>query len=247
MSSETPIVAVRGDLIDRGKKDRSLLGRITFTVLRLAEPFLQYYMLTGLGITLLSYFGAAGVSHVGLTEREALLVAFSIAAVLKQICWVWFIGFETFPFAAAAAVAVYNAVINSINSLVAIKSPGGKELGTLEYAGLVLFVVGLVTEWGAEIQRLQFKSDPRHRHKIHTKGLFGLARHINYGGYTLWRTGYALATGSLIAAGLTFLFIAGDFARRAIPVLDEYMTKKYEAQWNNYKRRTPSKLFPGLY
>ena len=34
-----------------------------------------------------------------------------------------------------------------------------------------------------------------HTGKLHTTGLFGLAQHINYTGYTLWRTGAALLSG----------------------------------------------------
>src|SRR6185437_12714185 len=59
--------------------------------------------------------------------------------------------------------------------------------------------------------------------KLYTGGLFALAQHINYFGYTLWRAGVALLTGSPIFGGLVALFFASDFVRRGIPVLQHYL------------------------
>ncbi|GAW05455.1 erg4 erg24 ergosterol biosynthesis-like protein [Lentinula edodes] len=91
---------------------------------------------------------------------------------------------------------------------------------------MAIFILGILVEWGSEIQRLRFKKDVKNRGRVYTKGLFGLTRHINYTGYLFWRTGFALA-----AAGI-------------IPELDEYCEKKYTNQWTKYKEDVPYKLFP---
>ncbi|EEB94925.1 hypothetical protein MPER_06187, partial [Moniliophthora perniciosa FA553] len=65
-------------------------------------------------------------------------------------------------------------------------------------------------------QRKRFKDDVRNVGKPYTGGLFGLARHINYGGYMLWRTGFAIAA------------------------------EKYGIAWTNYKRQVPYKLLPAF-
>jgi steroid 5-alpha reductase family enzyme len=58
---------------------------------------------------------------------------------------------------------------------------------------------------------------------VYDGGLFGLSRHINYFGYTLWRTGYALAAGGWTWGAVTGSILAYDFNFRAIPVLQHYL------------------------
>jgi protein-S-isoprenylcysteine O-methyltransferase Ste14 len=62
--------------------------------------------------------------------------------------------------------------------------------------------------------------------------LFGLSRHINYFGYTVWRTGFALASGSWILAALSASWFTFDFVARGIPVLDEYCSKRVSVREN---------------
>ena len=67
---------------------------------------------------------------------------------------------------------------------------------------------------------------PANKGKIYSGGLFGLSRHINYFGYTLWRSGYALAAGGWIWGSIVAGFFTYDFTQRAIPVLTEYMEER---------------------
>ncbi|KAJ6595535.1 hypothetical protein DFH09DRAFT_1305341 [Mycena vulgaris] len=49
----------------------------------------------------------------------------------------------------------------------------------------------------AEGSRKKFKKDLKNKGKIDDTGLWSFVRHPNYLGYTFWRTGITLATGSL--------------------------------------------------
>jgi len=83
-----------------------------------------------------------------------------------------------------------------------------------------------VTELVSEIQRKAFEDNPQNKGKPYGGGQFGLATNVNYGGYTLWRAGYAC-----VAAGPVWDLIVGgsfawDFTQRAIPSVDQYFTEK---------------------
>lgn len=104
--------------------------------------------------------------------------------------------------------------------------------------GLGLYTVGLVTEFASEVDRRRFKSKPENKGKPYGGGLWSWATNINYGGYTLWRAGYAVS-----AAGLPWGAVVGgwffyDFTSRAIPSLDRYCTEKVNLS-------VPSFLKPG--
>lgn len=82
-----------------------------------------------------------------------------------------------------------------------------------QYTGLGLVVAGLLIEVLSEEQRKVFKAKSENKGKLCDEGalcksretrmdltardftgLFGLVRHPNYLGYTIWRTGLALST-----------------------------------------------------
>ncbi|KAL8987736.1 MAG: hypothetical protein Q9177_003091, partial [Variospora cf. flavescens] len=94
-------------------------------------------------------------------------------------------------------------------------------------AGIVLYAAGMVLELGSEVQRKRFKAKPENQGKPYDGGgLWAWATHVNYGGYTLWRAGYAMAA----AGPLWGLLVGGvflwDFRRRAVPELDGYCERK---------------------
>jgi steroid 5-alpha reductase family enzyme len=106
------------------------------------------------------------------------------------------------------------------------------ELGPFQYAGAALFGLGIFLEFGSEIQRTAFKKDSANAGRVYTGGLFSLSRHINYFGYTVWRTGFALASGSWILAALSASWFTFDFVARGIPMLDEYCSKRVSVREN---------------
>lgn len=110
-----------------------------------------------------------------------------------------------------------------------------------------MYALGLWLEWYSEIQRHRFKTDPNNKGKPFSDGLFGYARNINYGGYTLWRTGYSLVCGGWIWGAVMATWFAGDFISRAIPSMDVYCEQRYGVQWEEVRRKVPYKLLPWIY
>jgi hypothetical protein len=46
---------------------------------------------------------------------------------------------------------------------------------------------------------------------------------------------------------VTAAFFLSDFAKRGVPVLNEYCEKRYGKDWEAFKKRTPYVLIPGIY
>jgi protein-S-isoprenylcysteine O-methyltransferase Ste14 len=141
-------------------------------------------------------------------------------------------------------VSVFNTVMNAGNvvmslwplmsnaprageNLWASAAPGGATMGSVtRTVGMGMFVLGSLVETWAEVQRKRFKDDKRNEGKVFMGGLFGLARHVNYGGYFLWRTGFALFAGGLPWAGVIGLYFMLYFLYMGIPALDEYCSAR---------------------
>lgn len=203
------------------------------------------------------------IDRLGLPLERLLLVGMAIGSAAKQIFWLTAVSEEEFRTKSAVAVSAYNTFCNSINSLLFLAAatsasrstqpftvpvPGLQARLSLPVAlGALLYVVGIALETASEVQRKSFKKDPSHKGKLCRVGLWSWARHINYTGYTLWRTGYALAAGGWIAGSAVALLQAANFARGGTVNLDFYMSKKYKDQWGRYKEDVPYKLFPGIY
>ena len=73
----------------------------------------------------------------------------------------------------------------SLPLLAAIASPVG--LGYLDFAGIVLWAIGMVFEAGGDHQLARFKSDPQNKGKVMDRGLWRFTRHPNYfGNACIW-------------------------------------------------------------
>lgn len=166
--------------------------------------------------------------------------------MLKQNFWATAISQEEMTAAPAVVISVYNTVMNGLNSTLALWTltsinPSANTFSELfrnpwVLAGTVLYVTGILTETVSEVQRSRFKKDERNKGKPYSGGLFGLARHINYTGYTFWRTGFAVvAAGPLWGAVLASWFLF-DFSQRAIPVLDKYCSNRVGHSLSMIKR-----------
>lgn len=200
--------------------------------------------------------GIALVDKLRLPLPHLLLLGMSAGAAAKQIYWVAAVSHEAFPAPAALTVAAFNTAVNSLAALLLLASPTSAALSapfpgtSLPYPCVVgpsLYVVGLALEAISEVQRRDFKESPAGRGKVMRAGLWSRARHVNYGGYALWRAGYALAGGGVVAGLAAGLFQAWDFAVRAVPVLDEYCGKRYGEEWASFKRDVRWVLLPGIY
>jgi protein-S-isoprenylcysteine O-methyltransferase Ste14 len=254
------------DLIARGDYTPTPTGKITFFVLRAVEPYLQYSILAhGLGASLLHRVGLrtlpaglptnTGISLIdslSLSPYRLVLFGMAVGAAVKQNIWVAALSGEPMPVGGAVAVGIFNAIFNSVSSIafLARATSASTESDFPQPSlmiGSTLYVVGIVTELVAEIQRKRFKSDPKNKGKAYTGGLWQFARHINYGGYTLWRAGYAIAGGGYTLGALVGAFFFWDFSQRAVPILNEYCEKRYGAMWEQFKKDTPYKLIPFVY
>lgn len=256
------------DLIRRGVYQPNPAGSAIFIGLRTLDPFIQYQLLangygasllTKLGLHALPSFGLLSLSHLPLPSQ--ILLSMSAVATTKHVFWLLLLSKEEFTPALAGSVGIYNGLMNTINSLLlvatassaALVTPSVQIPGTLQSVslpiavGVALFTVGILTETVAEVQRKTFKDGPANKGKICTTGLWGWARHINYGGYALWRTGYALAAGSWPAAVVIAAWHAWTFGAMSIPEIDGYMGKRYAEQWKKYRADVPYVLLPGIY
>ncbi len=190
-----------------------------------------------------------GVSALPLQPR--LLLSFAVGSWLKQGFWAIFVTENEMPLSSAVGISLFNTIFNSFNSIASTVAPllapllpaaAAALLGRLGVVapsppdqdtliptfllGTAMCVAGLVVEAVSEVQRQAFKAKPENKGKAFTGGLFGVARHVNYGAYTVWRAGYALAAGGPIWGGLVFAFFFRDFVTRGVPVLDAYCTKR---------------------
>lgn len=265
------------DLVARGSYKPSPLNRSVFVGLRVIDPLIQYAILSkqvGIswiprlfggellpadGAANLLRFGKSGV-HLNLPPEPpyyGLLLCISIVSAMKQTYWAMAIGREEMLLGSAVTIAAFATLMNSLFNALAIwtrtsvnpTASTWTELLQTPYiaAGTTLFLAGIAIETISEIQRSRFKDDQRNKGKPYAGGLFGLARNINYTGFTLWKTGYAL-----VAAGPPFAIVIAamhfyDFSQRAIPVLDEYCAKRYGEDWQNVRKKVPKVLIPGVY
>lgn len=229
------------------RKGPSMSGTVIWVTLRALDLPLQWWFLrSGAGIDLLQRLGANAIyqpqlttTALGLSPYHSVIFGLAVGSAAKQIYWKVFVADTVMPVAFAGAIAAYNTILNSLNTILALwtlTSQQPTDQSSLKAflascppalsVGLVLYSVGLFTEWYCEIQRRDFKSDPKNKGKPYAGRLFSLARNINYGGYTLWRSGYSLICGGWIWAGIMCSWLAGDFIYRAIPSLDAYCEKR---------------------
>lgn len=240
--------------IERGDKSRNVAGTATFIGLRALDPLLQYQILgnglaNGLvttlggsivaqGPTLSPYTGISYIDNLGLSPYRIILLSMATGSSIKHIIWKAFIGEENMSPKFAGFVGVFNTVFNTLNSLFfvtrALSPADGRGEGphwpgwpgARLTAGVGLFIAGITIEMAAELQRKAFKKKVGNEGKPHTNGLFGLVKHPNYTGYTIWRAGYAIAAGGWIWGALQAGFFGYDFATRAAPTLNEYCEQR---------------------
>ncbi|KAF2491985.1 hypothetical protein BU16DRAFT_491253 [Lophium mytilinum] len=258
----------RLDLITRGDHGSTPLGSALFVALRALDPLLQYQifangfgtaLLHGIGLSTVPQglpvqTGLALVDWLGLSPYRLFLFGMAVGSMLKQNIWLLFISKDPMPVPASLAISSYNTILNSLNNYLFLCTATSASLsGNAKFPQLPLiiggtmYVVGILTELVAEIQRAAFKRDPKNKGRAYTGGLWQVARHVNYTGYSLWRAGYAMAGGGFTFGVLVASFLVFDFTTRAVPNVDEYCTKRYGQDWVDFKIKVPYKILPGIY
>lgn len=192
------------------------------------------------------------IDGLGLSPYRLVLLGMAIGSAAKQNIWVTLLSGEPMAVHNALVVGAFNTVFNSLSSYAFLARATSASLESdfpqpALMAGGALYVVGLLTELVAEAQRKRFKADPANKGKVYSGGLWRFARHVNYGGYTLWRAGYALTGGGWGLGAVVGAFFFWDFSTRAVPILSEYCEKRYGEDWEAFKRQTRYRLIPGIY
>ncbi|OAG45054.1 hypothetical protein AYO21_00402 [Fonsecaea monophora] len=254
------------DLVPRGSYGSDLVGNTLLIGLRALDPLLQRHLLLHSPLPLLAsklgfsssataaalhapVAGGPVLAATGLTPYQTVIWAMSIGAAAKHIFWKVATAQEPVYPGAAVAISVFNTVFNSLNTLLYDASAENPVYFApwSVYVGTVLFAGGLLSETVSEVQRRNFKRDPANKGKVYTSGLFSVVRHVSYLGYSMWRAGYALASGGPVWGVVVGGWFLWDFGARAIPILDEYMANKYGEQWAKVKREVPYALIPGVW
>ena len=175
-------------------------------------------------------------SLLGLSPYRSIIFGMSMGSMLKQNIHCAAMMNEQISPAFGLSIGTFNSFFNSLNSLFFVcaqtsASTNGEHFPqTPLIVGSSLYVIGMALEFGSEIQRHAFKKDKKNKGQVYEGGLFGLSRHINYFGYTLWRTGYALASGGWTWGAVTASWFVGDFTLRGIPVLQHYLEERVSRQ-----------------
>jgi hypothetical protein len=233
-------------LASRSDKSSTPLGTAAFVGLRLLDPVLQYGLLAwGWGNPLITRLGGSPLPFegapvaLGLPYWRLSLLAMAGAGSLKTIYYLLRVSEAAMPLKAALFVGFFKAFSTTVNTLMfcaATTSAAKHYVGNGEVfpaqlpptlvVGWLVFVLGMAVETTAELQRKKFKADPSNKGMPFTGGLFSLARHINYGGYAVWKTGAGLAAAGWIWGGFTLFWLIMEFRRRVIPGLDEYCSER---------------------
>jgi steroid 5-alpha reductase family enzyme len=89
---------------------------------------------------------------------------------------------------------------------------GNSHLGVIDFAGIVLWIIGITFESGGDFQLARFKADPSNKGKVLDSGFWKFSRHPNYFGDAAVWWGYGLLS---IAAG-SFLPALGSLLMTAL-------------------------------
>ncbi|CAF1148774.1 unnamed protein product [Rotaria magnacalcarata] len=233
------------DYLDRSKKGSNPLPRLFFSMVRAIDPYIQYLIVVpGYGRQIIS---KTGIVTINPGQKGLLLVVMTAACTIKQIFHMTCILEEQISYPMILTIGIFDIITHSLATLSSFIYGPSNGLGTLQYVGISFFTVGILTELISELQRKRFKNNPVNKGKVYSGGLFSLARHINYGGFTLWRTGLVLTSGNYWLAALLFSLHTWDFTTRAIPCMTDYCSKKYGEDWKKFENDVPYTLFPYIY
>lgn len=214
-----------------------------FATLRMLDPILVWWLLQQPNMMPMQM----------LEGRKLLLVGMVAVGALRHAFWVTYINRNEWNWELAITVGIFNNWFDWTHAKCLLRhladnnstSSVTDEIGRLEWVGVIFFVVGGFFETFSEWQRRKFKDDLGNKGKLYRGGLFAYARHINYFGYILWRTGIGLVSGPPFTLSYG-LYHATDFYLRAIPMLQNHMQAKYGDQWTEYTKQTKSVFIPGV-
>ena len=122
---------------------------------------------------------------------------------------------------------------------------GGSDLNYVDYAAIIIWVIGFSFEAGGDFQLARFKSDPNNKGKVLNTGFWKYTRHPNYFGDAAvwWAYGlFSVAAGSywpLLSSLLMTLLIVKV---SGVSLLEKTL-KNAKPQYKDYVEKTPA-FFP---
>ena len=137
---------------------------------------------------------------------------------------------------------------------VAMISKEENTLSTISVIGLLIWIVGFLTEVISDSQKRVFRKNPDNKGRFISSGLWSRSRHPNYfGEITIWVGVAIFAFSSLNGIGYVALispfFVYALLTKGSgIPLLERSADKKWgsEQEYQDYKKNTPV-LFPKLF
>lgn len=136
---------------------------------------------------------------------------------------------------------------------IAMSSLQRRDLDALAFAGIAVWVIGLVIEVVADVQKTAFKANPAHRGLFISSGLWSRSRHPNYFGEIVLWIGVFLVAAPVLSGwqwvGILSPLVVVLLLTRVsgIPLLEAKADRTWGGQdaYEAYKKRTPV-LIPRL-
>jgi hypothetical protein len=216
--------------------------------LNLAIPVASYYLSTGGHYQ--AVLASAGVATYALSSaRQYMLRALDVFYGLRWATQDFVQLSGKGGFAAALKVASFHHVLHTAFTWMSFYAAPALPvtLTAREVAGAGVMVLGGALQCVSETQRYLFKRDKANAGKLHTGGLFGVARFINTTGHVLRDAGAVICTGNAWLAGL---FVVPDYLLMSSICATEtvaYMRLKYKERYTAYEKKTPALFVPGLW
>lgn len=225
-----------------GQKSKSISQKIIIHLLELFFIWLSYWILFQQGGNLiqnkLGIYNAANA-----IARREIIFAFNIIIFLRLGFTMFYLLKRKIPWEESISVPFAFAVYYVGYSLLVL--PTDQPIDWIDYAAIILFIVGCILNTGSEILRNKWKKNPENTGKIYTKGFFKYSMHINYFGDLLWVIAYAIITRNWYSVSIpVFLFCFFIFYN--IPMLDKHLMEKYGKGFEDYAKQT-KKFIPFIY
>lgn len=239
--------------IQRGDYRRNNLATVLFVLGRFAAGPIQYALLKAHP---LSHFGVpppptGGFIHIlghNFPKMPFLVALMPGILGIKNNIWLTCYCRERMTTQFVPVAIIMDLAYEGISSLVfsaAAKNPFFSE--RYFYAGMTIYFIGIALELIAELQRAAFKSKPENKGKLCTTGFWAITRHINYTMNVVYGLAYGLVMGGPPYAIATTSMYLSNFTTNAMPSIEAYCKKKYGRQWEEYVKKTPWQLIPGIY
>ena len=122
------------------------------------------------------------------------------------------------------------------------------ESDALRYAGLLLFVVGVMIRVWAYLYLGRFFSvflTIQEGHRLLTENIYARVRHPSYTGLIVRSLGWTLVFRSIVGVIAWLVLVA--FIHRRIRHEERVLKSEFGAEWDEYCRRTRWRLLPGVY